>query len=200
MQIERGVMDITALGPGKRFAVWVNGCKRRCPGCISQRLQAEAPQNECDLEEFLRDFPLSRADGATVSGGEPFDQPAELNKLTRLLNERGVDDILVYTGYTLEQLRARADTDTEAALSRIAVLVDGPYIREQDDGKNNLKGSANQRVLFLKPGFEEKYAAYLREERAMQEVAMEDTLLAAGIPPAGFAEKFSCGEEKTDKE
>ena len=106
MQIERGVMDITALGPGKRFAVWVNGCKRRCPGCISQRLQAEAPQNECDLEEFLRDFPLSRADGATVSGGEPFDQPAELNKLTRLLNERGVDDILVYTGYTLEQLRA----------------------------------------------------------------------------------------------
>ena len=195
MQIERGVMDITSLGPGKRFCVWVNGCKRGCPGCISLRLQAEAPQNECDVEEFLRDFPLSRADGATVSGGEPFDQPSELNKLTRLLCERGIDDILVYTGYTLEQLRARGDADTDAALSRIAVLIDGPYMRELDDGTDNLKGSANQRVLFLKQGYEKKYAAYRRSERAMQELTMEQTLLAAGIPPTGFAEKFSDGKK-----
>ena len=200
MQIERGVTGVTTLGPGSRLVVWVNGCNRRCRGCISERLQAFDPENEYDIEAFLRGFDLSRIDGVTISGGEPFEQAPELAKLIRLLRRKGVTDILVYTGYTLEELRARGDGATDEALSGISVLIDGPYVAELDDGTDNIKGSKNQRVLFLKPGFEKKYSEYIRPERSMQQMPLANILLAAGFPPAGFAERFINDDEEGEDE
>ena len=107
MQIERAITGVTTLGPGSRLVVWVNGCPRRCKGCVSPRLQASAPQNERDVIAFLRQFDLSDVDGVTVSGGEPFLQTEELLRMVRYLRGQGVEDILVYTGYTLGELRAR---------------------------------------------------------------------------------------------
>ena len=94
-------------------------------------------------------------DGVTISGGEPFDQPQQLNRLVTLLHAELTEDILVYTGYTLEQLQLRNCPDTNGVLDKIAVLIDGAYVEELDDGVG-LRGSSNQKIhAFRQP---ERYA------------------------------------------
>ena len=190
MRIERAVNYIGTLGPGKRLCVWVNGCSRRCTGCVSARLQEIDPTTEVGIEEFFGRFSVDKCDGVTISGGEPFDQPAELSRLIRYFRERGVRDILVYTGYTIEELRQKKDASIDEALSGIAVLIDGPYVRELDDQKNNLKGSSNQRILFLQQEFSDLYETWMHDEREMQEMVLGNTLLAVGIPDEKFLKKF----------
>ena len=44
-------------------------------------------------------------DGFTISGGEPFLQIDELVELTERLSATYTDDIIIFTGYNLEQLK-----------------------------------------------------------------------------------------------
>lgn len=48
---------------------------------------------------------LREAEGVTVSGGEPFDQPEALKARLSGLRRKGVGDIFVYSGYPLEAAR-----------------------------------------------------------------------------------------------
>ena len=195
MQIERALLGVKTLGPGSRFALWVNGCHRRCPGCVSVRLQLPQPRNERAVEAFLESFDFSDTDGVTVSGGEPFNQPAELRKLVRWFRARGMEDILVYTGFTLEELRAIGSDCIDEILRSIAVLIDGPYVQALNSGKGNIKGSDNQRVLFMNEKFRPAYEAYMRSERKMQEFALGGMRVAVGIPDAEFIRKFKADKE-----
>jgi len=47
------------------------------------------------------------ADGATISGGEPFDQPAALLELLQGLRAAGNVPVLVYSGFPYERLQER---------------------------------------------------------------------------------------------
>ena len=190
MRLERALNSVTTLGPGSRLAVWVNGCSRACPGCVSKRLQKRDDRTEVDIEEYFFGYRLDGIDGVTVSGGEPFEQTAELLRLVAYFKRRGVHDILVYTGFTLEELQARKDPETDATLAHISVLIDGPYIAECDSGKGNLKGSDNQRVHFFDETLRPAYAACFSEERSMQEVTLPGALLAVGIPDTAYIEAF----------
>lgn len=46
-------------------------------------------------------------DGLTISGGEPFEQPEGLLKLVMAYKEKFNDDILIFTGYTLDELHEK---------------------------------------------------------------------------------------------
>ena len=190
MRIERTLNYVTALGPGRRLAVWVNGCSRGCAGCVSERLQKIDERTEADIEEYFFGYRTDGIDGVTVSGGEPFEQTEELLHLLRYFRRRGVRDILVYTGFLLEELQARGDGATDAALAEISVLIDGPYVASLDTGKGNLKGSDNQRIHFFDPSLAPAYHAYFREQREMQEVTLPGSLLAVGIPDTAYIEAF----------
>lgn len=190
MRIERAVNYVTALGPGKRLCVWVNGCSRGCPGCVSPRLQKADPETEVEIPAYFADYRLDRIDGVTVSGGEPFEQAEELAALVCYFRERGVRDILVYSGYTLDELTARNDAATNAALRGISVLIDGPYVRELDTQQGNLAGSSNQKIHYFDASLRPRYEAYAAQTRTMQEMTLGNTLLAVGIPDAAYIEKF----------
>ena len=157
---------------------------------MSARLQPVDPTVDVNIEEYFQDFNLQTIDGVTVSGGEPFEQTSELVHLLSHCRARGVQDILVYTGFTLEELKARHDPDTEQALSMISVLIDGPYVEEKNDGSGNLKGSTNQRVIILDDSVGDVYRAYAGSERSMQEFILGNVLLGVGIPPDGYIEQF----------
>ncbi len=167
MRIKRICYPVEVLGPGKRVGIWVTGCKKNCPGCMSPDLRNPAGGQTAAPEQIVQAIRRIRGpvDGVTVSGGEPFDQAQALRDTVRLLCEQVTDDVIVYTGYTLEELRARGDPATDETLSLIAVLVDGPYVDALNDSRG-LRGSANQKIhMFRNP---ERYRYMEDCERKLQ--------------------------------
>ena len=187
MRIERVLTGIKTLGPGSRMVIWTNGCDRDCKGCVSRRLQRSNPRTEVDIETFFNRFDLSSVDGVTISGGEPFLQKEELLHLLTYLKRRGVKDILVYTGFMLAELR---DVISKECLKFISVLIDGPYIEELNDNTNNIKGSLNQNIIYFDNSLKEKYQAYIKKERFMQEEQIQSILIGVGIPSKEYIEEF----------
>lgn len=179
LDVAQILFPVQTLGNGRRLGVWVRGCSRRCPGCASPEFQLRAgpgiPVRQ--LLERMPDFP--QCTGLTVSGGEPFDQPEGVLELVRWFRQRYSDDILLYTGYTLQQLQDRRQPQTEELLRAAAAIVDGPYLEQEDDGRG-LRGSANQRLyVFRHP---ERYAGFLQAERKQQAFSTGGRIVMVGIP------------------
>jgi anaerobic ribonucleoside-triphosphate reductase activating protein len=91
-----------------------------------------------------------RVEGITLLGGEPFEQAAEAAELVRLAKARGLT-AMVFSGYTIAELRARPDA--APLLDQLDLLVDGRYDRERPEpappeGRRWI-GSANQVMHYL---------------------------------------------------
>lgn len=190
MQIERAMTGVTTLGPGNRLAIWVNGCLRRCKGCVSPRLQAFNTNNEQEIESFFSGFSFDEIDGITISGGEPFEQISELQILVNYMLNRGLDDILIYTGYTHKELKDKNDKRIDDILSKISVLIDGEYIEELDDDKSALRGSTNQKIIILNEKYREEYQQYSKTGRTQQILDLGNYVLGVGIPNKKFLDDF----------
>lgn len=160
------------------MGVWVQGCSRNCPGCMSPEMQP-CSGGQCSIDHVLRQIPRDISpDGLTISGGEPFDQPQAIRALVSWFLANHGDDVLIYTGYSMDELQARHDADTDWILAHIAALVDGPYIRELDDGLG-LRGSSNQRLhLFRYP---DRYSGFETQERRMQCIQERSQLFFIGL-------------------
>ena len=89
------------------------------------------------------------------------------------------DDIIIFTGYTLEELRAMNSPAVDAALSLCSVLVDGPYVKALNDGRG-MRGSSNQRIHIFRN--EDRYCGLFNAERQLQNVLYDGRLLTVGIP------------------
>ena len=177
MYVARILYPVEVLGPGKRVGIWFCGCPRRCAGCCNPELwefqerYRTTPETVFDLIQSLADrYPI---DGFTISGGDPMYQPVELRQLTRLLR-RISPDILVYTGYRLEELPPEN-------LENIAVLIDGEYIEIRNDN-SLLRGSSNQRIHILDEAQKEKYTTYLSTAtNQIQNFTTADGIISVGI-------------------
>lgn len=98
------------------------------------------------LAELLRvDLPR---DGVTLSGGDPMGQPSACADIVEHLKDIGVH-VIVYTGFTFEQLICANNAAIEKVLDLADVLVDGPFIAALRDESLAYRGSSNQRVIDL---------------------------------------------------
>lgn len=86
--------------------------------------------------------------GVTFSGGEPFLQSAALADLAQKLHVNSLD-VVTYTGYTLEKLKAMKDESINALLRESDLLIDGPFQSENRDLTLSFRGSSNQRIIEL---------------------------------------------------
>lgn len=139
-------------GPGLRYSIYLAGCRHACPGChnpMSWNAHGGILLDEGILSDIISEInenPL--LDGITISGGDPFYDPEELERLLKCLKEQTHQEILVYTGFTLEVLEA-----IEAfrkPLKYIDILIDGPYVDSLRDVSLSFRGSRNQRIINLK--------------------------------------------------
>ncbi len=180
ISLGRMYYPVKTLGPGNRVGIWLNGCDRGCAGCISPELQKYDSSKEVTVGEIMQMIRRieSPIDGFTISGGEPFYKPAALNALTQLLSVIS-DDILIFTGFCIEELKAKNDIDIDSVLSTCAALVDGPYVKELNDNKG-LRGSSNQRCLVFK--YHDRYEGTSTAERTLQNVVYGNKVLTIGIP------------------
>jgi anaerobic ribonucleoside-triphosphate reductase activating protein len=82
-------------------------------------------------------------EGVSVLGGEPFEQPEAVGALCEAAHRRGLS-VMVFSGYTLEELRARG-----APLEHVDILVDGRYVAALPDRTRRWIGSTNQQLHLL---------------------------------------------------
>lgn len=153
LRIATIVDDTCAEGPGRRWALWVQGCSIRCAACCNPEMFDERRGQPVELVELEARIAQARAggvEGVTFLGGEPFEQAAGLAALARHAKALGMT-VMVFSGYTLDVLRARPDAAELLALTDL--LVDGPYDRTRPEPTPPLGrrwiGSANQVMHYL---------------------------------------------------
>lgn len=138
-----------ANGPGVRFVVWLQGCTLGCPGCFNPGTHAPDGGTATTVEAIAAQLAASGAEGLSLSGGEPLQQPEAARALLDAARALGLST-LAFSGYTQDEIRALPGGP--AILERLDVLVDGRYVAGERLGRG-LRGSANQRIHLLTERF-----------------------------------------------
>ena len=173
-------------GPGKRTAIWVQGCLKRCKGCITPEMQPIQKKMWIEVSQLFQFIcSIDGIEGVTVFGGEPALQFMALSQLFEMLKKAGLTTML-YTGYYYEELLKCGHPLKKKLLRYTDILVDGPYIESLDHGEM-WRGSSNQRILFLS----DVYCSWkwvLNEKRRDIVVRMgrDGSFIILGIPPKNF--------------
>ena len=140
--------DTEAEGPYLRYALWLQGCPLRCPGCCNPQMLPFGRGKRVPVERILEEIRSAPGiEGVTLLGGEPFAQAEPLSQLAAGIRASGLG-IIAFSGFTLEELRGRGP-EARALLSRLDLLVDGPFEAARASARRRFVGSDNQRVHFL---------------------------------------------------
>ena len=145
-------------GPGCRAVVWVQGCKRECPGCFNPASWSFEINQLIAVDELAEQILSNpRNEGVTFSGGEPFLQAPALAQLAKKLKAAGLN-VMSFSGYTLPELQGEnAPEGARELLAQLDILVDGPYVESLAiNSPDSPVSSRNQRVRVLNPAFEDK--------------------------------------------
>jgi len=149
LELSGVVRESIVDGPGFRYAVFVQGCPHRCPGCHNPETHLPGDGYMSSTAELLDDITANPAlDGVTFTGGEPFLWAAELAELARAVRDIGLS-VIVYTGYTIEEVLAMTETDrgARALLAASEYIIEGRYIEEMESPLLPFQGSRNQRIF-----------------------------------------------------
>lgn len=187
--VARVLYPVRVLGPGDRVGIWFNGCIHKCKGCSNPELWEQNTRYRLDVNvliNMIKDIVTHyKVDGFTLTGGDPFLQAQALEELLPFLKEIS-NDILVYTGYKYEELKAKYPTIVDA----IPVLIDGPYIEERNNDCP-LRGSDNQRIIYSDKIIESKYEEYLCEyKNQIQNFSSVDGIISVGIHRPDYNENL----------
>lgn len=145
MRISQIVEASFVDGPGERVVLFMQGCPIHCPGCQSPHTwPLSGPKISVSIVAAALLALSEKTGNVTISGGEPSMQALALAELVFRLKQAG-RHIVLYSGYTFEQLRRNGHMD--AVWPFIDVLVDGPFIQSKDDDFVAWRGSRNQRPI-----------------------------------------------------
>jgi anaerobic ribonucleoside-triphosphate reductase activating protein len=153
LRIAQEVKDTEAEGPGTRYAVWVQGCSIRCPGCCNPEMFVHGKGGrEVEIETLAADILATpRIEGLSMLGGEPFEQAEGVAALCRLVKAGG-KTVMVYSGYTLAELERQVldgKPGVKALLEVADLLLDGRYDATRPEKVRRWVGSTNQALHFF---------------------------------------------------
>ena len=157
LSISHYILGTKVLGPFLRNALWVSGCCFNCDGCLAKEMNKQNPKS-ISTHELANVFLTTKAEGVTISGGEPFLQSKALSEMIDIIREERDYGVIIYSGYTIDELIQKDDLDINNLLSKTDILIDGRYIKDLDDGKP-YRGSSNQRIIPLT----DRYSGYISD-------------------------------------
>lgn len=194
MNVARILYPVEVLGPGKRIGIWLAGCPHHCEECSNPELWEQRAEYELPVTSVMKlleqSFRNKLVDGFVITGGDPMAQAEELADLLVQL-EHWSEDILVYTGFTYEELLDKQEPTIMACLAHIGVLIDGRYERDLNDGAR-LRGSSNQRIYYFKKQLKPAYEAYMAAgPNQIQNFATTDGVVSVGIHRTDFRDKIA---------
>jgi anaerobic ribonucleoside-triphosphate reductase activating protein len=190
LQVAQIVPCTEAEGPGRRFALWFQGCPLRCPGCCNPEMLRFSGGHTMAVAEVLEQIdgiPRSTPiEGITLLGGEPLAHAAGAAALAKAVRGLGLS-VMVFTGYTLVQAMALPDPAVGELLVYTDLLVDGPFLRDQPEPRRRWIGSANQCVHFLTDRYRQGDMCWDRPN------TLEIRLQGGGITVNGFPAQAAMG-------
>lgn len=188
INLNRAHYPVTTLGPGRRIGLWFQGCHVGCRGCIARDTWNAQEDNSVeigDLLDWFRTIEFEGCAGITISGGEPFEQPAGLSSLLDGIlcwrqNLTNSVDILCYSGFPFKRLKHNHGF----ILSKIDALIPEPFM-EHLPSNRSWRGSRNQRLIPLSALGRERYCQQASETsvKASLQVSVEGSRVTfIGIP------------------
>ena len=183
IEISHYVLETKVLGPYTRSAMWVHGCCFNCKGCLAEEMNKDEPDIKTvdDLVDIFTN--ATSCEGITISGGEPFLQAGALSQLVKEIKTRRDYGVIVYSGFTLEELKSKNDKDISVFLDQIDILIDGRYMESMDDGVP-FRGSSNQRIIMLTDRYKDVFEEYYmdRKKRDIEIRIEEHNVYMVGVP------------------
>lgn len=183
--VSRIHFPVSTLGPGRRLGIWLQGCSIRCPGCISVDTW-DGSVGHIGLEQLMDMITVyaAEAEGLTVSGGEPFDQPEALAAIFRHWRASSDRSTLVFTGRELADVSPWLEMNP----GLVDAIMTGPF-RSDLPQTLALRGSDNQQLHVLS-GLGDEMSAFdrLAQPADRRLDVMFDTggdAWMAGIPARG---------------
>jgi len=139
------VNDSITDGPGLRLSVFAQGCFHNCEGCHNPHTHDADGGELVTVDSILamaQRNPL--LDGITLTGGEPFLQPAPMAEIAKGAHALGLN-VIAFSGYTYEQL---SENDSfMQLLVHCDYLIDGKFDQLLRSLELEFKGSSNQRLI-----------------------------------------------------
>jgi len=152
MKIIKIFKETISDGFGFRYSIYFSGCTHYCEGCHNHETWRGDIGRVLDreyMDEIVEEINgNSMLDGITLSGGDPFFNPAELLEFLEEIKARTHKNIWSYTGYTFETLLV--DPIMRQCLNYIDVLVDGKFQKADYHPELYFRGSSNQRIIDIK--------------------------------------------------
>lgn len=175
-------------GPGKRAALWVQGCDKRCVGCCNpgylKIIEREIIHTNTMIDRLLAAHEEWGLEGVTFLGGEPFLQAQGLAAVAEGVSHAGLS-VMVFTGYTMGELNELNLHGTQALLKWTDVIVDGPYQSSSPDRTRNWVGSTNQQFHYLTNRYSESIEGSTLPDRAMEwRISDDGRIVVNGWPYA----------------
>jgi anaerobic ribonucleoside-triphosphate reductase activating protein len=169
--------------------LWLAGCERSCPGCLSPDFFEPKPSQKISAEDLAKKILLKAREfnlaALTVSGGEPFARAEGLKILLETIKRSGLKDILVYTGFDATELLARHAWIPEL----IAALVDGPY-KESEPSAEIFRGSRNQKIAIFDQTLAPQYHSWSKRKKRQAQIILENgQIRILGVPGEGDYDK-----------
>lgn len=156
MRVYKILKKTAVEGPGNRFCIWVQGCKKHCKGCFATDTWDFDGGEEYSVKELFTLIKKQKnIEGVTFLGGEPFEQAKELSKLAELIKKENLS-LLCFSGYTIDELKKKNDKYINGLLSQIDLLIDGEYEQENFDLSRPWVGSSNQKFIYLTDRYNEE--------------------------------------------
>ena len=145
-------------GEGVCVSLFMQGCEKHCSGCFNPDtwdFEGGKEVSSFDLANYI--IELLNTNGVqrnfSILGGEPLHPKNRQETLFIIQIIRHVYPdikIWIWTGYTIEELKAMNDKVINEILDNINVLIDGPYIEAKRDLSLPYCGSYNQRIIKIK--------------------------------------------------
>jgi anaerobic ribonucleoside-triphosphate reductase activating protein len=155
-----GIMDNDIVDgiDGISVSFWTQGCPFHCPGCHNQETWdfkggIELPNDYINIViDKLKANGIKR--NLSILGGEPLcpENILIVHNLCKAVKYELPDTkIMLWTGYTMEQLKKRIKQNPKHCLktllnNELDFIIDGPYKQELRDLRLKLRGSSNQNV------------------------------------------------------
>ncbi|MEZ4452215.1 MAG: 4Fe-4S single cluster domain-containing protein [Nannocystaceae bacterium] len=132
-----------AEGPGLRYALWVQGCPLRCKGCCNPEFLEFRPADRRRAGALIDEAIAAGVEGVSLLGGEPFAQADALAIVAEGVRAAGLT-VMIYSGYTIAELRALPGPGPARLLAACDLLVDGRYDAARRSDARRFIGSDNQ--------------------------------------------------------